>query len=119
MNEKASRIKKWSEGGKASPYVIEINPTNRCNLGCRFCWQRSTNPDYSKELSDEKLLEIIEQAAEMGVREVRIPGSGEPLVRKEVLAKMVEKIKNEGMKGLLITNGTLLDEGFSGELGQT
>lgn len=110
MEEKIERIKKWAEGGKAGPYTLEINTTNRCNLECRFCWQRATDPDLTEELNDDKLLKIIDQAIEMGVKEVRIPGSGEPLMRKETVLKMMEKIKKDSVHGLLITNGTFLEE---------
>lgn len=110
MEEKIKRIKKWKEGNQAGPYTLEINPTNRCNLECRFCWQRGTNPDLSKELSSDKLIKTIEEAANLGVEEVRIPGSGEPLIRKEVVVEMIKIIKENNMHGLLITNGTFLDE---------
>jgi MoaA/NifB/PqqE/SkfB family radical SAM enzyme len=106
--EKIDRLVKWAKGGKAPPITLELNPTNKCNLSCLFCWLRSTRPP-SEELSDERLLSIPKEAAELGVKEFRIPGCGEPLMRKEVVLRIMEEVKEYGMEGLLITNGTLLD----------
>lgn len=110
MDEKINRIKKWSEGESVNPYTLELNITNRCNLNCKFCWQRGFEPNLEEELSEEKLLSIVDEAAEMDIKEVRIPGSGEPLVRKDVTSKLIENIKENDMHGLLITNGTLFDD---------
>ncbi|MFP4117174.1 MAG: radical SAM/SPASM domain-containing protein [Candidatus Aenigmatarchaeota archaeon] len=112
MDGKLERIEKWEEGGRAGPYTLEINPTNRCNLACRFCWQRITEPNLSKELSEEKLLKTIDEANELDVKEIRIPGSGEPLLRRNTVIKMMKRIKEHDIHGLIITNGTFLDEDF-------
>ena len=97
------------KGNKANPYTLELNPTNNCNLRCRFCWQRNADPNKKEELSYEKIMETVEEASELGVEEFRIPGSGEPLMRRSLVEEMIEKIKKEKMHGLLISNGSLLD----------
>ncbi len=102
------RLKKWMKGNKAPPVTIEINVTNRCNQRCLSCWQRAGDIDY-EELPDDKWLEIVKEAGKMGVKEIRLPGSGEPLIRKGLVLKIMEEAKRYGMNGLLITNGTLFD----------
>jgi len=109
MDEKVERLKNWMNGKKAPPITIEINVTNRCNQKCLSCWQRSGNINYS-ELPEKKWLDIVKEAGEMGVKEIRLPGSGEPLVEKELVLKIMEEAKKYGMNGLLITNGTLFDK---------
>lgn len=109
MDEKTARLKKWMNEKKAPPITMEINVTNRCNQKCLSCWQRSGNINYD-ELFAEKWLNIVKEAGGMGVREIRLPGSGEPMVRKDLVLKIMEEAKRHGMKGLLITNGTLFDE---------
>jgi len=109
MDLKTERLEEWKNGKKMPPVRIELHPTDRCNLNCKFCWQNSaTNKDYSKELSEDKLLAIVDEAAEMGVKEWIISGGGEPLVRKSATLKILERIKEHGMWGQLTTNGTLL-----------
>lgn len=55
------------------------------------------------------MLSLVKEAADLGVREIRIPGSGEPLLKDGILEIMSE-IKKHDMHGMLITNGTLFDE---------
>jgi len=108
MEEKIVRLKKWMEGGKAPPITIELNVTNRCNQKCLSCWQRAGNIDYG-EMHREKWIEIVREAGRMGVKEIRIPGSGEPLIKKDLVLKIMEEAKKYNMSGILITNGTLFD----------
>lgn len=110
MDEKVRRILKWRSGVKSGPVRIELHPTDVCNLKCRFCWQTNVDaPDTSKELSEEKLLSIVDEAASIDVKEWIISGGGEPLVRKSTTMKILKRIKKRGMWGQLTTNGTLFD----------
>lgn len=96
-----------------------INPTNLCNLHCRFCW-RNTNEKGRQDpscrgLSTEKYLQIVEDAVDLGCEEFTISGGGEPLARRENFSKMMKRIKelereqNREIRGEIVTNGTLLD----------
>ncbi|MEM5853486.1 MAG: radical SAM protein [Candidatus Aenigmatarchaeota archaeon] len=109
MKEKVERLVKWASGRKAPPLTLELNITNKCNLLCRMCWLRS-KVKTEKEMEDEMLLRIVEEAIDLDVKEFRFPGSGEPLMRKEILFRLMEKIKENGRTGLLISNGTLFSE---------
>ena len=108
MEEKIKRISKWIRG-KNFPFTIELNLTNLCNLKCKMCWLRSNTPNLN-ELEDEVWLRVVEEAVELGIKEFRIPGSGEPLMRKSLVFKLMKKIKEGGGNGLLISNGTLFNE---------
>lgn len=104
------RMLKWSAGRKPGPLHIQFNPTDRCNLRCRFCWQRDTaRLDYSDEISTEHYIELIREAAELGVIRITITGGGEPWMRPETTLAIVEEVKRQGMYGFMITNGTLLN----------
>jgi len=109
LEEIARRLRVWMEGGVEGPVRMELHPTDRCNLNCIFCW-RSSKKSGEQELSEEKLLSIVREAAEMGVKEWIVSGGGEPLMRKETTLKVLKEIKKYGMWGLLTTNGTLLTE---------
>jgi len=111
MRLKAERINLWAKGKKQGPVRIELHPTNKCNARCKFCWQITNNSqDNSHELSDERLLSIIDEAYALGVKEWIISGGGEPLVRHEVTMKILNKIKKCRMWGQLTTNGTLFNK---------
>ncbi len=112
MDEKIRRLEKWRKGKEAPPYLIDINPTNQCNLNCKSCWQRNPkfkDMDYSDELSDEVIIRVVDEAIEMGARRFDITGGGEPMSRKELVIEVMEMIKKAGIQGNITTNGTLFD----------
>lgn len=113
-------LEKWVKGEKPGPYIIDLNPTDYCNLNCLSCWQR--NPKFkgtldSKwyQLSDEKLLSLIDEGSKLGVKWWEITGGGEPLLRP-ITRKLIEKIKKLGMRGSITTNGTLFPKGLLKDL---
>ena len=110
MEEKIIRISKWRRHRKVNPLTLELNITNKCNLKCRMCWLRSNKPDYSTEMNDRTLIRIVKEAIDIGVKDFRFPGSGEPLTRKNILFKLMRLVKESGRSGLLISNGTLFNE---------
>lgn len=110
MDEKIEMLSEWAKGKKRPPLTLELNATNKCNLSCRMCWLRSTKPNYKEEMGNDELLRIVDEAIQIGVKEFRFPGSGEPLIRKDILYKLMERVKDNGGDGVLISNGTLFDE---------
>ncbi len=119
MEEIVKRLLMWSKEKKVGPISIHLDPTNRCNLRCRFCWQRSHERvglvDKKNELSLQKLLSIVRESAELGVKDWLISGGGEPLVRMGTVEVMKE-IKKHGMHGDIITNGTLFTDKIAKDL---
>ncbi len=111
MEEKVKRLLNWSKGRAQGPISVHIDPTNRCNLKCRFCWQRSHERfgwlNTENELSREKLVSIVDEAAELGVKDWLISGGGEPMMRVDDTVDMMVNIKKHGMWGDIITNGTI------------
>jgi radical SAM protein with 4Fe4S-binding SPASM domain len=110
QEEKIKRLKKWIKNNEAGPLKLHFNLTDLCNLKCRFCWQR-TNKNIRKEneISKERVLEILKEAKEMGVKEVFLSGGGEPLM-KEGITDILIKIKELGFWGDMTTNGSLFNE---------
>jgi len=104
----------WAKNGSGHPVQAQIHLTNFCNLKCFFCPTRALLDTSAlkkeDELTKEKWLSIIDEANGMGVQEWHICGGGEPLFFKDDAIAVMEKIKNSGRRGELITNGTLFDE---------
>lgn len=76
-----------------SPYILKIHVNNKCNLNnCEYCYLKKG--DYS-ELKTEKIIDIIDQAKELGFRRIEILG-GEPLLREDIpyLVEYAKKDKN-------------------------
>jgi radical SAM protein with 4Fe4S-binding SPASM domain len=98
---------------KIKPVRLRIRLTNRCNLSCAFCIRNTFSKeklDSTKEISEKKLLEIVDKFAKMGGRFAEITGDGEPCVRLGTLLNLMARIKKRGLFGELTTNGTLFTE---------
>jgi MoaA/NifB/PqqE/SkfB family radical SAM enzyme len=117
VEEKILRLVKWFNGSRAPPFTLDINPTDKCNLRCIHCWQRTfENIDSSYELPDEKLIEVVKEGIKLGVKEFEITGGGEPLMRKSIVLKIMKTIKKSGRFGNITTNGTLFTENDAKEI---
>ena len=104
--EHVDRLLKWRAGETPGPLLLTLFPTNRCNLECTICWQRWADISF-EDIPDERLLKLVDEAAELGVREWILVGGGEPMVRSKLIMKMCARIRELGMTGQLCTNGTL------------
>jgi cyclic pyranopterin phosphate synthase len=94
---------------------LRVSVTDRCNLRCRYCVGPEGVRLLARDeiLSFEEIVQVVEQAARMGVIKVRLTG-GEPLVRRGI-AGLVAAVSNiEGIEDLAMsTNGVLLEENAS------
>jgi len=110
MDEKLRRLIEWSKGKKVAPFTLDINPTDKCNFKCIHCWQKAFEKiDSNYELPNDRLFEIVKEAIKFSVEEFEITGGGEPLMRKELVLKIMEMIKRNGKFGSITTNGSLFN----------
>ncbi len=89
---------------------LRVSVTDRCNLRCVYCMPASGVRllDRGEVLSYEQIALVVEAAARLGFRKVRLTG-GEPLARRGVegLVSLLAGIR--GIETLaMTTNGTLL-----------
>jgi len=103
------RLEAWRLGRRAGPVHVTVYPTNRCNLRCSICWQRWSEIER-QELPDDRLMRLVDECADAGVANWLFVGGGEPMVRGELMMKMMSRIRERGMNGCLQTNGTLFEE---------
>ena len=105
----AARLRAWNTEGPQGPMTLELYPTLACNLNCSFCDTTDRHRPPVNELSPERLLSIVDEAAELGVQRLFLLGGGEPLLRKDATPQIMVRAKEHGMEGILTTNGTLLN----------
>lgn len=102
-------LHKW--GAVPKPYQIQVHLTDFCNLRCVFCptktFVQDEELDKNTELSTGQWLDLIEQAAALGVKEFHICGGGEPFFFREKALAVMRRIKELGASGEVITNGTM------------
>jgi len=100
-----------------APIHLRIKPTNVCNHNCRYCGYRSDNLQLGKDMitkdyiPETKMMEIIDDMEEIGVKAVTFSGGGEPLIYPFIL-KTMKKLAKTSTKFATLTNGARL----SGEI---
>jgi MoaA/NifB/PqqE/SkfB family radical SAM enzyme len=79
-----------------------------CDHRCENCFESTTQGiDNDREnLSDEKILSVIDEAIAMGINEVGIPGAGEPFhpMNINTLFKIIEHDYNKGIHTTIFTH---------------
>lgn len=108
------KLKSLAEGRITSPPYVRVKPTNRCNHRCFYC---SYDPDFGYLLSEkkyildeiprEKMMEILDDFKEMGVKAITYSGGGEPLVYPYI-EECLQKNIDDGIDISIITNGQSL-----------
>jgi uncharacterized protein len=86
--------------------VVMLYPTRRCNLACKYCYQKNKkNEDMTCNTLD-KVLSLIAEGSEQ--TKLNFFG-GEPLLRWDLITYAVKKLP-PSIKTGITTNGTLLTE---------
>ncbi|MFH1318973.1 MAG: radical SAM protein [Candidatus Omnitrophota bacterium] len=95
------------------PIHIRIKPTNVCNHNCWYCAYKSKDLQLGKDMVERdfiprnKMLEIVEDISEMGVKAVTFSGGGEPFCYP-YLYETVESLVKHNISFAALTNGSLL-----------
>ncbi len=91
------------------PYEVSIDITNKCNLRCLHCYNQSGENIYiDDELTDDELLVLVREIVSMKPVNVCFSG-GEPLLRKELLYKLISIISENSIMTSMVSNGLLID----------
>lgn len=107
------KLKAIKEGQHVAPLYVRVKPTNRCNHNCNYCHYASgqylnlEEMRQQDEIAREKMLEVIDDFAEIGVKAVTFSGGGEPLNYPHIVETM-RKVQEYGIDLSIITNGSLL-----------
>lgn len=96
------------------PVHIRIKPTNTCNHNCLYCAYRSDNQQLGKDMIQrdyipkEKMMEIVDDIAEIGVKAVTFSGGGDPFCYLYLL-DTVKRLSRTKVKFACLTNGSKLN----------
>jgi PqqA peptide cyclase len=90
----------------APPVGLLAELTHRCPLQCPYCSNPLTLERVGNELSTEAWLDVLAQAADLGILQLHLSG-GEPTVRRD-LEEIVAQASKVGLYSNLITAGVLL-----------
>ncbi|MFH1607981.1 MAG: radical SAM protein [archaeon] len=100
------------DGKITAPIYVRFKPTNKCNHHCSFCSYDPSEGDVGvrdklnriDEIPIKKILEILDDFKEMGVKAITFSGGGEPLVHPHI-EEAIQKTFDNGIKLSMITNG--------------
>ena len=87
--------------------LISWNVTKACNLKCLHCYRDAGIIDKN-ELDTSESIELIKEISSSGFKIIIFSG-GEPLLRKDIY-HLISTSSELGIRAVLGTNGTLLDE---------
>ena len=94
-------------------YSVGYEPTIRCNLKCKMCYQGQTRALRRAELETNEVLSIFEKLKGK-IKSIKLVG-GEPFVRGDIMDLIAFWDKNN-KRVILQTNCTLINESNIGEL---
>ncbi len=113
MKNELTRALYWDLGIPRPPFRIEVHPTSRSNIREFRCWGNIDREEGGNEdVHPELLAKIVREGCELGVKEWVFTGSGEPLLLRNELTEIMQKIKSSMCYGELHTNGTMFSEPF-------
>jgi radical SAM protein with 4Fe4S-binding SPASM domain len=103
--------------GLSVPAKVQIQVTNRCNLGCSTCYVDSGEPVVG-ELSDDEIRALLRQCQRIGVLQIQWSG-GDPFVRKGFV-QLMRYAHELGFEQDILTNGVAIGrrEGLASEVWQ-
>ena len=102
----ATRTPPEPRAAVGTPIGLLAELTHRCPLQCPYCSNPLALERAGAELATEVWLDVLEQAAKLGVLQLHLSG-GEPTLRRD-LEEIVARAAKVGLYSNLITAGVLL-----------
>jgi len=88
--------------------IAVFNSTKKCNLKCQHCYSSSDKSLSDVELDTNQAIDLLDQIKEANCPVVLFSG-GEPFLRGD-LFELLEYAKKIGLRTVISTNGTLINE---------
>ncbi len=90
------------------PFFLAHSLTYACDSRCKTCTQWQMSKMIKKDLSTERVFELLEKAYDVGMRGYYAFG-GEPLLRRDI-SEILEFAKKRGFLTTMNTNASLLEK---------
>jgi len=97
-----------------APIHIRIKPTNVCNHNCWYCAYKVDHLQLGQDMverdfiPENKIMEIINDCKDMGVKAITFSGGGEPFTYR-YFTKTIKKIIKKKIAFASLTNGSKLN----------
>lgn len=109
---KLDSLPKESKDIKA-PIHIRIKPTNVCNHNCWYCAYKVDNLQLGQDMverdyiPEEKMIEILKDCKDMGIKAITFSGGGEPFTYR-FFTQTIKKLIDYQIPFASLTNGSRL-----------
>jgi len=100
-------LKKFQEERLATPIVMHIMPTSKCNLNCSYCSIKDRKLHETLDL-EKIIIPTVDKLKKRGLKAAIISGGGEPTLYDD-FEDFVNYLNNNEIETGLITNGTRFD----------
>jgi radical SAM protein with 4Fe4S-binding SPASM domain len=107
INYHYKEINDMFDGKLKAPIYVEISPTGICNHKCLFCHYNYLG--HSGRFDGDRLLTLVKELADIGVKSIVFAGNGEPTLHKNTFDAII-LAKSLGIDVALSTNGALLED---------
>jgi MoaA/NifB/PqqE/SkfB family radical SAM enzyme len=117
------KLKEMRDGQQIVPCQMQLIISDLCNQDCHFCHHRMSgglateqfadggNKNPNRKIPTKKALEIISDAAKIGIKAIQFTGGGEPTVHPDHM-EIFEHALNTGLGCSLVTNLTKLGKSW-------
>lgn len=102
-----NEINQLKQGELCRPRALIFYPTYACNQHCYYCFCKQYRSEETMPVG--KILDLLQEAYDYGVRGVEYCGGGEPLCHPDIAAVFSE-VRKIGLSQGLLTNGVLFND---------
>jgi len=110
----SSEYRRMHEELPRFPLVVDVEPTNACNLDCIFC-QRQVMERPVNRLREDWYRVVVDEMADHQPTSLRFSGWGEPTMHTDIVS-FVRYAHDKGVLTHLTTNAVLMTPEFAREL---
>lgn len=104
----SEKVQHMLQGGVVYPISVEIDLSNICNHGCPWCSYNGFRQENWKSFEGARVLALLGELAEVGVKSITFTGGGEPLVHQQA-AEIFQRSADLGLQFGVVTNGRRLE----------
>lgn len=104
----SDKVQRMLAGEVVYPIGVEIDLENRCNHHCSWCSYNGFRQENWVGFPGARILSLLDELADCGVKSVTFTGGGEPLVHQQA-AEIFQRCADRGMQFGVVTNGRRLE----------
>lgn len=104
----SDRVEAMLRGDVVYPVSVEIDLANICNHGCPWCSFNGFRQENWVKFPGPRVLALIDELADVGVKSITFTGGGEPLVHNQA-AEIFLTTHARGIEYGVVTNGRRME----------